>query len=58
MKDTVRNIPSSIVFKDENVIVIVFDFGMSIADSIFWIFYGDWMFYYLLFIVVMDGVIG
>ena len=40
MKDTVRNIPSSIVFKDENVIVIVFDFGMSIADSIFWIFMG------------------
>lgn len=38
MKDTVRNIPSSIVFKDEKVIVIVFDFGMSIADSIFWIF--------------------
>lgn len=58
MKDTVRNIPSSIVFKDEKEIVIVFDFGMSIADSIFWIFYGDWMFYYLLFIVVMDGVIG
>lgn len=58
MKDTVRNIPSSIVFKDENVIVIVFDFGMSIADSIFWIFDVDWMFYYLLFIVVMDGVIG
>lgn len=34
MKETVRNMPKSIVFREENVIVIVFDFGMSIAESI------------------------
>ena len=55
MKETVRNMPRSIIFRQEKVIVIVFDFGMSIAESIFFGFLMYWigMFYYLFYGLVI-----